>query len=62
MIKGFTFRLVPSKLQTFAGEETKSLRLLKDSTATDTAVIAIIALQDTAHSEDIDLQAHMPKE
>lgn len=64
MIKGFTFRLVPSKLQTFAGEETKkSLRLLKDSTATDTAVIAIIALQDTAHSEDIDFTgAHMPKD
>lgn len=61
-IKGFTFRLCPSKIQSFAGEAAKaSLRTLKESTGIDTAVIAIGALQDTPHSEAIDYTGpHMP--
>lgn len=64
IIKGFTFRLEKSKKQAFSGEETKeSIRLLKQSTAIDTVVLAIVALQDTPHSESIDYQgSHMPKD
>ena len=63
-IKGFTFRLCPGKAQGFADEKTKeSLRTLKASTAIDTAVIAIVALQDTPHSEQIDYTgSHMPSD
>lgn len=61
-IKGFTFRFVPSETQGFADEKTKaSLRTLKAETQVDTVVMAIVALQDTPHSETIDFRgSHMP--
>lgn len=61
-IKGFTYRLVASKNQTFAGDKAKeSLRLLYESTQCDTIVLAIAALQDTPQSEQIDYVGdHMP--
>ena len=63
-IKGFTFRFSPSDTQTFAGDETKaSLRTLKEATGIDTAVMAVVALQDTPHSEIIDYRGrHMPSD
>lgn len=63
-IKGFTFRFEPSETQTFAGEETKaSLKTLKEETHIDTVVMAVVALQDTPHSESIDYTGtHMPSD
>lgn len=61
-VKGFTYRMAPSKNQSFAGDEAKkSLLLLKEATACDTIVLAIGALQDTPQSEYIDyVGEHMP--
>ncbi|MDR0886204.1 MAG: 1,4-beta-xylanase [Clostridiales Family XIII bacterium] len=54
-IKGFTWRMVFSPHQTFAGEEAKeSLRTLQKSTGIDTIILAFEARQETAHSEEID--------
>lgn len=54
-INGFTFRLERSKRHGFADQETMdALKTLKDSTACDTIILAIGALQDTTHSETID--------
>jgi len=61
-IKGFTFKLNPSKTQKFAGEETKeSLKTLVDTTGCDTIILAFIAFQDTPQSEEIDyIGEHIP--
>lgn len=61
-IKGFTFRLEKGQSLSFSGEDIKeSVRLLKQSTGIDTIILAIIALQDTPQSEEIDYTgSHMP--
>ena len=61
-IKGFTFLLTPSKTQGFADQKTMdSLTLLKESTNCDHIILALGALQDTPHSEKIDITGpHIP--
>lgn len=61
-IKGFTFKLNPSKTQTFGGEKTKeSLKTLVETSGCDTIILAFGALQDTPHSEEIDFVGpHIP--
>lgn len=61
-INGFTFLLTPSKTQGFASEKTmQSLTLMKESTGCSHMVLALGALQDTPHSEKIDVTGpHIP--
>ena len=63
-VKGFTFLILPSDNQSFAGDEAKaSLKLMCDNTHCDTAVFAVIALQDHPQSEHIDYTGpHVPTE
>ena len=63
-IKGFTFRLCESAGGGFDMAQIKaSMETMKESTALDTAIIAIGALQDTPHSEAIDYTGpHMPSD
>lgn len=63
-IKGFTFRLCENAGGRFDITQIKaSMETLKESTALDTAIIAIGALQDTPHSEEIDYTGgHMPSD
>ncbi|ERI94431.1 hypothetical protein HMPREF1982_01067 [Clostridiales bacterium oral taxon 876 str. F0540] len=60
-IKGFTFGFMTGA-GSFADEESKkSLKLMKEKTASDTVIIALGALQETAHSEYVDYKGeHMP--
>ncbi|WP_455714227.1 glycoside hydrolase family 113 [Anaerosporobacter sp.] len=61
-IKGFTFKLNPSKTQKLGGEETKeSLKTLVETSGCETIILAFGALQDTPHSEEIDFAGpHIP--
>lgn len=63
-IKGFTFRICESAGGGYDMAQIKeAMDTLKESTALDTAIIAIGALQDTPHSEAIDYTGnHMPSD
>jgi len=60
-INAFTFTYA-CRAARYADDSSKtSLRLLKESTAADTVILVLGALQDTAHSEVIDWKgSHMP--
>lgn len=60
-VKGFTFGFMTGAGK-YADEASKlSLRLMKEKTASDTVILALSALQDTAHSEYVDYKgSHMP--
>lgn len=53
-IKGFTFGFMTPRGK-YADEKSKaSLKLMKEKTGSDTVILALGALQSTAHSEDVD--------
>lgn len=60
-IKGFTFGFMTG-FGKYSDEKSKqSLRLMKERTASDTVILTLGALQDTAHSEEIDYKGrNMP--
>lgn len=60
-VKGFTFGFMTGAGK-FACEISKqSLRLMKEKTGSDTVILALSALQDTAHYEHVDYKgSHMP--
>lgn len=59
-IKGFTYGWMARKGDFEKSEAKESMRLLKERTDTETAIISLAALQDTAHSTDIDYKGeHM---
>jgi hypothetical protein len=53
-IKGFTFGWDSRRGDFLKEEARESLRLMQERTASDTVIIAISALQETAHTTDID--------
>lgn len=60
-IKGFTFTYMQQAARYSNPSTKESLRLLQVSTASDTVILVLGALQDTAHSEEIDYAGpHMP--
>ena len=60
-IKGFTFTYRQPAACYSEHSVKESLRLLMESTASDTVILVLGALQDTAHSEEIDFTGpHMP--
>lgn len=61
-INGFTFRLQESENHGYADQETMdSLKMLVKTTACDSIILAVGALQDTPQSEEIDYKgSHIP--
>ncbi|MDG5471534.1 1,4-beta-xylanase [Jeotgalibacillus sp. ET6] len=59
-IKGFTFGWDSSKGDFRKEEAKESLRLMKERTGSETVILSLAALQDTAHSTEIDFNGpHM---
>jgi hypothetical protein len=60
-IKGFTFGWLSKKGELSTPEAKESLRLLKEKTNTEYVIIALAALQETAHTTTVDFTGeHMP--
>jgi hypothetical protein len=63
MIRGFTFLFASREKTRVSFEETReSLRVMRDETACDTAVLAFGALQETPQSETIDYKGVVPSD
>jgi len=62
-IKGFSFTYSDTAIRYSDATAKESLRLMKETTAADTVILVLGALQENAHSEDVDYRGdHMPSD